>query len=272
MKPSSGISLILSFIFFTSCTHYYYLPQESHLLAIEEKKDVKISGGIFTPLENIDGGNIQIGYSPIKHISVQASGLYATSSLGENFRIVRSKGYTTNLALGTYVDLTKKKSDSGERILLDLYGGVSTGKVTNVYSRETNSTFDFERFYGQAGIHFQDSIIGFDLVFQGGMLNYVDGTVFGQPESFQQSILSYIEQNNSTFVGETTLRSFYKLKKGKFYFSLSHLLIKDQVEIANNQFSFRFNHFSNFTTSIGLIYDLNRSNEKTAEESTFSIK
>ncbi|MEN0047920.1 MAG: hypothetical protein AAF806_12745 [Bacteroidota bacterium] len=257
MNPLSAVKLLFLILVCSACSHHYYTPEEAHLLALEERKDFKVSGSLVNPISSATGGGIQLGYSPIQYIGIQASGFYINSELDDFSIDDRSKGYSGSLALGTYVNLRSKKEAKTDRnVLLDLYGGMSLGKVTNIYPRITSSTFDVRRFYSQAGVHFQDSIIGFDLVFKTGTLDFVDGIIEGEPTSLEQAALDNIEGNNLNFIGETSLRTFYKLKQGKFYFSFSYLLLKDELSLSNNQRILGNNTFSNFTTMIGIVYDL----------------
>lgn len=176
-----GLFLFLGVLFFSSCgsaNHHYYATDEGNLLALREKKDLKVSAGVTPHLNSLPGNNfdVQAGYSPIKHLGIQASYFRMRNSFKgpedirknvyENMFSAAVGGYFFKPAKETvyYMDDTEADNDyvapAGKGLLFDGYVGYSRGSVDNHFFEETGRIeLDFQKFYLQGGVHiFLDKI------------------------------------------------------------------------------------------------------------------
>lgn len=157
--------LILSMLFFTSCTPVFYAPNAGHTLGLDEEGDVKFSGAmLYDTKTQASGFSAELGYSPKKNIGIQTN--YTNLGLSNV-----KHGYMFNNAVGYYhfVDKNKKAEENqmiptenhNEGVLFDIYTGFAFGNAENRYDAgffTPNSSFGYStsylnQYYLQAGMH-----------------------------------------------------------------------------------------------------------------------
>lgn len=231
--------LLLYFSFLlSSCTHYYYAPDEGHLMSLNEKGDVKISGGVSETNDDEDNNfNLQAGYSPINHLGLQASHFSLKRTGGKSNVIVpRGNGYITSGAIGTYYFFENNKIRKVARrkdkkqlipdylkmkkgVLLDLYAGYGKGEVFNTYSNGAYTQFNFQKSYIQGGIHWQGKLIGISYVFKAVKLDYQNGIVLKELEPDDLEAIQSLSAHNPFSFVEHSFRIHFGLRQGRFYLS-----------------------------------------------------
>ena len=244
-----SVSIILS-----SCNHYYYVPNEGSLLALDEKKDIKASFGLGSFLGSGGSLSSQVGYSPIKHLGIQSSFFWAEASGQKNGSTASGNGYIANGAIGSYYFFSLKKSrmvqsqySETSGLLVDFYVGFEKGKVSNYYSKAVESHLDFNKLFIQGGLHWQGPTIGFDFAIKAGNLDFKDGILDGAAGDENLSEFQNIEENDPFDFIESSWRFHIRRKKIKFFFTQT-FLSSSKLQYVN---------FSDRSSHIGVILDIN---------------
>ncbi len=220
----------------------YYLPDEGELLMISQPGDFKISSvfpgeGIYTA---------QIGYSPMKHISVVGSFMHDKST-NQNYGIFgpyeqSSRGFNANGAVGAYYFLGSKKKAPPhfflsqnvtleQGVLFDAYAGYSFGKVHNFYDRSAESHFDTNKFYIQVGAHWVFRIGTLSLAIRGIRLDYSNGSANGSldEEALRDLFQGGIQDNDPFSFFENTFRYQIGIKQVRIYTGVTTKHQKDNI-------------------------------------------
>lgn len=182
--------VLLLIVFQYSCSHQYYSPTDCHNVQLDEKGDLNISGGIGEIERGARNHNVQIGYSPIKHLglAVNYSGVRGTKKLIPNQNInqnpIVSQNVTENgfvkvkktnnrafeAAIGGYWPIVRNgktvphngKNITKPDLLFDLYLGTGLGEISNVFenfpdSLDTyNFTLNYRKTYLQGGVYWSN--------------------------------------------------------------------------------------------------------------------
>ena len=243
------VSLIIATAMFaSSCSHYYYAPNEGTLLALNEKNDLKLSaGGNLGGDENESNFSFQAGYSPIKHLGIQSS-FFSYKKRGEKDGVTESgNGFISNAAIGAYYFLpTKRISKRRELIvngpvmqrgvMFDLYAGYAKGEVHNYYEPNTSSHFDFNKSFAQLGIHWQGKIYGISFVSKFGVLDYKNGDVNGKISEEHLADVMDIEKYDTYAFRENSLRFSLGIQHARFFLTTTWLNSSklDKVKFIDN--------------------------------------
>jgi len=233
MKTQNIFKLILcSFLFSFSLgmnAQKYYVPNEGELLMLSQPGDIKLST-VF-PGEGIFAS--QIGYSPMKHISIVGSyisdktsetgygffgpydrdfdGFNATVSIGGYYMIKTEKEQKEHLFLSKNVTLQ-------QGFLFDLYGGYGYGKINNYYDKSAESHFDTHKYYLQAGAHWIFRIGSLSYTFRAIHLDYKNGRANGSLEEQELAdIFDGIRANNPFNLYESSFRYQIGIRQVRIY-------------------------------------------------------
>ncbi len=221
---------VLGLLSLSSCSHQYYAVDAGHSLRLQEKGDIKASGGIFS------GG--QVGYSPKEHIGVTAAYTNSrTNVIGNAFGggfstpVVNPYSRTRSVsgAVG-YYHFLDRESGRAERplqmregVLFDVYGGYGRGWNQNVYQFGGVANIQFHKFYIQPGLHIQNRFFNISFMARYSRLQYLKGTILGDAgaQAFQET--AEIEENPSFDLIESSIRLESGTKQIRGFFSLSFL-------------------------------------------------
>lgn len=236
---------ILSFAsLFCSCNHYYYAPEEGHLLTLSEKGDAKISvGGNSTNEDGNDskGTNftLQAGYSPINHLGIQGSYFSLKRKGVSSFEELGSgNGFIASGAIGTYLFIENNFQRKRKKVvktyvephlkmkkgfLLDLYGGYSLGKVHNYYSKTTDSHLSFRKIYLQGGLHINGKVMGLSYTLKGVRLDYEKAVLNGDMEESEILNIQDITKANPFFLIENSLRFHLGIRQFRFFMTVNFM-------------------------------------------------
>lgn len=223
-----SLYLFVSVLFFASCgsaSHHFYATDEGNLLALREEKDLKVSAGYTPHINSLPGNNlnVQVGYSPIKHLGVHGSYFRIRNSFtGAEDLDKNVYQYNFSGTVGGYYfkpakakevfdddELTSYESPiEGKGLLFDGYLGYSRGAVNNFYFGETGKIeLDFQKFYLQGGFHIFLDKVGASFTLRGTQLNYLDSsTATGKLSASQLRKVEIIEDNNPFFFLESALK------------------------------------------------------------------
>lgn len=224
----------------SSCGHKYYAPNDADLVILKEKHDVHISGTTNLGNKSIQSYNVQLGYSPIKHLCLAGSYFKFNQWKNPSKPPVRGDGKIWNASIGGYLfqpfistGVSKRDSRRHEKILknqnlfhpagilMDIYVGISQGSVNNIYENGGTTRLRFNKKYIQFGIHLTNKSIGFDLATRVGKLNYYDAIVSGKPSSSTAYIINNLEARNNFNLMEHSFRANFGVKHTRFIFSVS---------------------------------------------------
>jgi len=153
------IFIVLCILFFSSCSHYYYAPDEANVLKLSEEKDLKISVSGNHDNENDETHelkhlNLQVGYSPIKHLGIFTNHFRIWGK--DNASFYGGNGHLTNLAVGGYYFIKTKsgldkvlKYDYGvtSGFLFDVYAGYGRGKIHQYYKQGGNADLFLRKYF-----------------------------------------------------------------------------------------------------------------------------
>jgi len=254
------IIYFIAFLFlisFCSCNSYpqsYFIPHEGNVAKLKEKNELVVSAG---SLSNISYGNafgtpgfsrdilvnkktrssFHAAYSPLKHLGV--FGVHSQLRMVDNeFSNLLHDSHITGGGVGTYYHLKffqrpPHKLKEGRpikysKILFDLYGGYTFGKLQNqYYIPDGKTSMNFQKFYLQGGVHWEGTHWGFSYVQKVGKVNYLNGVIDGQPNNFNDPAIQAILNKNNLVFTEATFRVDAKAKGVGVYAQLSTGNIED---------------------------------------------
>ncbi len=186
----------------------YNAPFEGHLLAVDHKKDIKVSGSAFVQRnalyqnDSIRNKNLNLslsaGYGLTQKLALQGT-LFHTRATEQGIKGNLTYG---SVASGFYFLKSKEKLKNDKIIrrqtLFDIYLGSGFGKInhTNEATGFGRSELSFIKIYLQGGLHFQ---MGKRLKFSGALralhINYLKANKFNdlspEYEYDLQSLLNY---------------------------------------------------------------------------------
>ena len=255
--------LFILFICISSCTprfiNEYYAPDEGNMVMLSHKKDLNISGSVPSSLLNDkdpEQYNFQFSYSPIKHLGLlTAYSDYAYRGISETM-LHHTKLKIYNGAIGGYYLFQNKeqklRGDTTDNlptgILLDLYAGFGKGNLTNKYKEGGNSILDFNKYFIQGGVHYQEELVGVSAVYKIGAINYYQGVING-PFSIEDidSLRNITEKNTFPF-REFSFKLYFGINEVRTYFGFTNLNFFDKNP---------FNH-RNQIRYIGVVFDIDQ--------------
>ena len=241
----------------SACNHYYYAPSEGQSLSLSEQHDAKISAGFGggSSQERGKSFNLQVGYSPLKHLGLQAN--YFTLSRGDvDSESQSGNGRLFEGAIGGYYFFPKEVTDpipEGEErlfvtpgILVDFYVSYGDGFVHNNYDAVSSSRFDFKKYYVQSGIHWYSKSFGVAYMFRGGVLDFEEGLVSGDIDPSHVKDFEAINSTDPFTNFESTLRVEGGIRKARIFFSQTwlHNTSNKAVEFIEN------------VTQVGMVLEL----------------
>lgn len=242
---------------FSSCNHYYYAPNEGANLVLQEKNDAKVSFGTGGGGANSSGDNYSLvaGYSPLNHLGVQSS--YFRLNVDETSSGAAGKGEIWSLAIGGYYFIDREDISIEDEfrhdqlsmrrsIILDIYGGLERGNVTNHYDFRSESFFTFEKRFLQLGGHFQGQRYGADIVFKGGTLDYKTARITGPVDDSNLREIETVLENDTYPFLETSMRVHFGFRQGRLFFNWTRLRSPRPANV----------NFINGMTQVGFIIEI----------------
>jgi len=235
--------IIVSFISCDSTSHkmLYQSANIDDITRLRKKGDTSISYSQkirFLDTDSTMYRNLQISYSPIKHLGVSVGHFRLNSTISKtNIRF-------TNLAVGGYYLFQPKKrirrlglqtpttAVMPVGILFDLYAGVDIGTVKNYENifgsirppnlpsvKEIESNFQIHKYFLRSGIHFQTKLFGLSVTAKWGHYRYTKGVinVKGETPTYlleEFHIVSnyksgnYIEPSAKIFIGKENIQGY----------------------------------------------------------------
>ena len=272
--------LFIIILFNSSCSRYYYSPDDGHLLTLSEKKDFHFSASANSLRfrDTANHFNFQLGYSPIKHLAIQGSFFYLKD--GEDNPIITGEGHMYSGAIGTYKffepfadsflkKLARRKGSkkkplsppvffqenySKKGTIVDLYLGHARGLSRIDYDSRGRSFTRFQKTFGQIGLHLNNSLGGFSYTFKVGQLRFNEATSSGIVNLDDLNKLRSLEDNNTFPFREHSFRFFTGVRQLKVFFNLTLLYDSRRLStlgVDNNNFT------------IGILVDIDECFKKT---------
>lgn len=221
-----GFSLLL---LLSSCTHKYYAPSSPTLMGVNEKSELKLSGGFGTHLyDNSKKVNWQLmgAYSPVNRLKVAGSIFYLQSEEDNRYvftnttPIARGNGFIAEGALGTY---WSKQKDA--LVTFDIYGGYGQGKVNNYYAEGGSAHLSFRKFFIQPGLHYEyEDIFALRTGMRFVNLDFVEGNTFGDVTQVNNDVLLDLQENDPNFLVEWSARAEVGLPYSKFFLGFTYTI------------------------------------------------
>ncbi len=223
MKKTSSILLqitsLLMLLLWSSCANYYYVPPPSHSLRLQDAKDFKSSIGVGMSGENALQLNMQVGYSPIKHLALSSTILRSTQS---DNKINLLEG-----AIGTYYFSESGQTQPNTRngVLFDLYAGYGKGRslIQNLGFNTGDLQLNSNKYYIQGGMHLQYEVLVFSTTYRRGILDYSSGFLYGEVNNDVYSDLTAIDANDPYAFNEIGVKLELGPPKLRCFFGLSHI-------------------------------------------------
>jgi len=247
LKPYLYIQLYACLLLFfilttTSCSriNYYYRPNDANAVALKKKNDIHFSASTYSLKDSKfnNNQNIQVGYSPIKHLGISSSYFRVRDKHpivplrygNGNFGNIALGGYYFLPMKGKYIRIKKSRRKylfnnpnwlMQEGVLFDLYLGLGRGKVNNFYEDGGNSQLRFSKKYSQVGIHLFRKRLGvsFNLTF--GNINYFEANLKGKIKSSQVIRVRSLDNKSKFTIRESTIRFFLGTKQLRVFASVS---------------------------------------------------
>lgn len=227
----------LILLFSSSCKvtdQYYYAPSENNLLTLSKKNDLQLSGTVSLSEKSIK--NIQVGYSPIRHIGIIANYMrYDNTNNVYPFEYSPDTWSNDNemtsksIAVGGYIfrkkpfllrPLLPKKLLPENGFLFDVYAGIGNGAIDRFYQDgRTEVNLRFNKWFVRGGVHYRFGSLGASYTFQYSQLNYTSLFVHANPFMFPYDVFEELEDNNVVDTYASTFRIEYGIKYGKVIFS-----------------------------------------------------
>ena len=259
MKNYKLIFLFFLITLFSSCSHYYYAPDEANVMKLAEQNDLKISasGNSTNGNYEIKHANFQISYSPIKHLGVFASRFNLKGKEPINSPERGGNGFLNNAAMGGYyffetgsiLDRIIKYDEElavPSGFLLDAYLGYGKGHVHNFYIEGGTSDLDLQKYFIQGGIHWQGKTLGASYVLKFGKINFFNGLIEGQIDDENINSIRNIETIREFPFRETSLKFYMGIRHARVYLNVSTV-----VDVFDNNFLHRTS-----LGSFGIIMDI----------------
>jgi len=237
------LPFLVLFLLFFSLNHAvaqgneYFISPSGTLLKFQKKKDLLFSiGGTFreSKFRKSSFGKIQIGYSPINHLSVSLFHSRQKLAGDINFENIYHQSQNTGINIGTYylLNFQLKPRKEGEEqkylgILFDFATGYSVGKLTNNYYEinigfNLNNNIGFNELnlrniYIHSGVHFL-FLNKFDvsLSYKIGQVDYHKGQVDRQGFGNIRNQDNILELRNNRFQSFNELSSQIEFKTKYF--------------------------------------------------------
>lgn len=273
----------LIILFFGSCAtsipQSLFLPHEGNTLKLKEKDDFLVSGGFFnntttynsftfptTPFPSPTNNSIryrknslslQAAYSPIKHLGVFGSHSRYKASDADFNSTVYHKSHLTGIGAGTYYffqfyqrppdKVLPGRKIKYTRVLFDLYGGYTLGKLRNWYFLpEADNKMNFQKFYIQGGIHWEGTYWKFSYTHKVGRTNFFNGIINGKFADENESALQAIINKNNLLFQEPSVRLEGEVNGFGIYGQLT----------GGNITEFRSNSIPNPLIHLGVVVDI----------------
>jgi hypothetical protein len=217
--------LIGIIITFSSCSHYYYVPNSANIPLLKEKNDMRISAG-YSGGETFEGADIQFAYAVSPSIGIMANGLFGGKTEEDAYGAKQSgKGSFGEVGIGYYKPFSPKKL-----FVFEVYGGAGTG-VTNHEYGNSNATAKVgaTKFFIQPSIGYTSKKGRFEFA----MASRFSGVNLKVKEEFNvphdadnysdyYTGLEYVRQHPFSMMWEPSFRISVGSKDVKFYFSYTH--------------------------------------------------
>ena len=234
MQNYKFLLLTLSLIFFNSCSHYYYAPDEANVMKLAQRNDLKVavSGNSTNGNYELKHANYQLGYSPIKHLGVFVSRFNMMGKEPINNPDRGGNGFLNNAAMGGYyffergsiLDRIVKYDEElavPSGFLVDAYLGYGKGQVHNFYTEGGQSNLELQKYFLQGGLHWQGKTLGLSYVLKFGKLNYFNGIIEGKLDEQNINSLQNIESIRASPFRETSLKFYMGIKQTRVYLNVS---------------------------------------------------
>ena len=228
--------------FFPAESVHLYVPDHGDPLGLWKKSDLKVSfdyhnGNNYGRLDSYySNKSIQFkaGYSPVSNI-------YTTASLfryeGNGFMAVNyeEKMMMGDVGVGAYYAKMDSLSSRFSIFKKDRKWMMDKGVLVNGllgYSQAQMSSqrswgigqgeFNFNRIYGQLGLHLQRSIWGISANIKFGMVNYYKSSLNGHAADDLKPLSNLLMEQNKFFFLESAFRVYLGTRYGQVYFNLVH--------------------------------------------------
>jgi len=261
MRTKNLLSILTIVLLFSACsTRYdnpqnYFIPHESNALKLTQKHEWIVSGSVgnntfshenyspitfdysFYTVEQLSS-NIQMAYSPIKHLGVFGSHSRLRNRDNNITSNIFHKSHLTTVGVGTYYNskflqrpldkILSGKKEKYDGIVIDVYGGYSIGKFqNNFFTSVGNDEFNLHKLFYQAGLHWEIGAFGMSYIHKRGIGTYPSGKVNGEAPFSQNFQIQTILNDNQVSFTEHSFQIDYKKQQMGLYAQFTHSRIEE---------------------------------------------
>ena len=197
------------FIFFSSCTHYYYAPNGHNVPVFKEKNEARLSGAYINGSE-LSGCDVEVGYAVTKEVAVIANALIINpnaklqnNSPDNSPNIIGSgNGQLYELGVGYYKPIPSGVSAISKKFVFETYGVLGLGNSTNIYGNypDYHVTTNLFKAYVQPSVSFTTNL--FDIIFSAKIGELYN---FGTKSNYPDAIYDTLVQHSSTIANDITV-------------------------------------------------------------------
>ena len=253
---------------------YLYVPDIGDPITLWKKSDLKFSLNLHRNKDRLSSFSnnspkeitqFKMGFSPLPNIYLTASfanyngigfvpfeGRLGTVRYDEKMRLADfgiGRYYSRSGPLISRLSIFKKQRNWMMEKSWQVNGliGISRGRMLHQKTSAVGEgVFDFNRFYGQAGFHFQRSIWGISTHLKFGMLNYYKTSILGDGVTELSLFVDLLMEKNNFFFMESSSKIYMGTRFGQVYYSLVY---------ARSDAAFNEYMLNNYK-SVGIVLDI----------------
>ena len=237
---------------------YFYLQDNDvNSIQLEYRGDLKL-GYAFTPQKR---ENLQIGYSPIKHLSLSGGFFWTEDSRHpDSQKSFLVDGHSYTVAVGLYHNIEKpvltkyvsyKKLQS---VLIETYFGLSKGYLCNKHQRfePEQINLNHQNFFFKWGLHLNYKTMGWSLTNKYNLIEFGKAEFIGNNEDITRAFNHFnndIVQNNPRWITEFTMGFHINIKMIELSVNVNRMFTKGRPDL-------RKAFYKNSTLFFGLVFEL----------------
>lgn len=255
---------LLLFLFFIStrssiAQDFYHLDNDVNMIHLSKLHELKISTN-FNPVQK---GNIQIGYSPIKHVSIAGAIMYLDQQNQYRRNSFHSQGNSFTSSVGLYTNIIPRPDELNffpfkivDAIQLNAHSGYTLGKVKNTLTNLYPGSIETKHhsFFLRYGAHLKMKQLTYSISISYHFINFNKANVGGDHDEFKSYFNKFkrdvVEVDKTSFTAMTMSLSL-NFNAVDFFLSANGLLLKNREDLISALY---YKEDINF----GIIVDMNK--------------
>jgi hypothetical protein len=240
--------LFLAVTSLSSCSRYYYTPNQHNIPMFKEKKEARLSGA--ASMGAYAGAyEVQAAYAPTKGLGLMANAYILNPDINE------AKAHFVEFGAGYYKPIPSKFPAISEKFVVELYGVSGWGKARNYYCNEGFGETNFFKGYLQPSIGFTHDIADVGLSARIGLVNFYNTRAsFNDTCELNQSgesidwytsddvvrDLQLLTNYNRSFLFEPAITARVGYQYAKFQFQVGWSFLDGRLQDLNDNINLNF--------------------------------